>query len=91
MHDDEAAPLLASLSEDEQFATWRLGRRDGSLVGSGAGGVELLRAMRLSRPVGRVLALVPARLLDALYRPIARYRGVLGRLVPDGSAPKRFP
>ncbi|HEU4970895.1 MAG TPA: hypothetical protein VFT35_03030 [Gaiellaceae bacterium] len=34
---------------------------------------------------------VRGRLPDALYRAIANRRGLLGRLVPDGPAPRRFP
>jgi len=91
MHDEEAAQLLAPLPEDERLATWHLARSDGSFVGHGAGGAELLRAMRLTRPAGRLLAAVPDRVLDALYGPISRHRNVLGRLVPDGRAPRRYP
>ena len=91
MHDEEAATLLEPLPEDERFASWHLALGDGSLVGYGTGGVELLRSMRLTRPVGGLFAAVPDRLLDAPYGLVARHRGVLGRLVPDGPAPKSFP
>jgi len=91
MHDEEAATLLEPLPEDEGFASWHLARGDGSLVGYGTGGVELLRSMRLTRRAGRLFAVVPDRVLDAAYGLVARYRGPLGRLVPDGPAPKRFP
>jgi len=91
MHDEEAASLLEPLPEDERFASWHLVLGDGSLVGYGTGGVELLRSMHLTRPAGLLLAAVPDRLLDAPYGLVARHRGVLGRLVPDGPAPKSFP
>lgn len=91
MGDEEAAPLLEPLPEDERFASWHLALSDGSLVGYGTGGVELLRSMPLTRRAGRLFAAVPQRLLDPLYGLVARYRGPLGRLVPDGPAPKRFP
>ena len=91
LQDDEAVPLLAALSEDERLASWRLVLQDGSLAGYGAGGVELLRAMRLTRPAVRALGRVPDRALDALYRGVARRRSLLGRLVPDGAAPRRYP
>ena len=69
--DDLAAQsLLASLSETERLASWRLARRDGSLVGY----------------VG-----VRGRIPDALYRAVAGRRDLLGRLVPDGPAPRRYP
>ena len=69
--DDLAAqPLLAALSETERLASWRLARRDGSLVG---------------------YAGVRGRIPDALYRSVAARRDLLGRLVPDGPAPRRYP
>ena len=69
--DDLAAqPLLEALSETERLASWRLARRDGSLVG---------------------YAGVRGRIPDALYRAVAERRNLLGRLVPDGPAPRRYP
>ena len=91
MRDEEAARLLEALAEDEQFASWHLALSDGTLVGYGTGGVELLRSMPLTRRAGRLFAAVPDRLLDAAYGLVARHRDLLGRLVPDRPAPKRFP
>lgn len=69
--DDLAAqPLLDGLSETERLASWRLARRDGSLVG---------------------YAGVRGRIPDALYRALADRRDLLGRVVPDGFAPRRYP
>jgi len=69
--DDRAAqPLLERLPEAERLASWRLARRDGSLVG---------------------YAGVRGHIPDAVYRALAARRDVLGRLVPDGPAPRRFP
>jgi len=70
LDDVAAAPLLASLPEAERFGSWRLARRDGSLVGYG---------------------IVRGRVPDAAYRFVAGHRDVLGRFVPDGPAPRRFP
>jgi predicted DCC family thiol-disulfide oxidoreductase YuxK len=89
LKDEAAAPLLAPLGEDERLASWRLALPDGSLAGRGAGGPALLRTMRLTRPAGRLLALAPPGVLDAAYDLAARNRGRLGRLVPDGHAPRR--
>jgi hypothetical protein len=69
--DDVAAqPLLEQLSESERLASWRLARRDGSLVGYSG---------------------VRGRIPDALYRRLTERRDLLGRLVPDGPAPRRYP
>ena len=89
--DPEAASLLVGLPDDERLATWRLGLTDGSLVGYGAGVLQLLEAVRLTRPVGRVLARLPAGALDRIYDIVARRRDKLGRLVPDRPGPRRFP
>ena len=69
--DDAAArPLLASLPDDERFASWRVVRRDGSLAG---------------------YSWVRGRVPDAVYRFVASRRDLLGRLVPEGPAPRRYP
>ena len=65
-----ASALLASLAEEERFASWRLVKTDGSVLG---------------------YAVVRGRIPDALYRLVADHRDLLGRLVPDGPAPRRFP
>jgi predicted DCC family thiol-disulfide oxidoreductase YuxK len=91
LQDPAADSLLASLPEDERRATWRLVRPDGSLAGYGAGVPELLSATRLGRPVGHLLGMLPPEALDAGYGLVARHRGRLGRLVPDGPAPRRSP
>ena len=83
--------VLAGLAEEERFATWRLALPDGSLVGYGTGGAHLFATMRLTRPIGRVLAHAPQSVLDGIYGIVARSRGSLERLVPDGPGPKRFP
>jgi predicted DCC family thiol-disulfide oxidoreductase YuxK len=91
LRDERAAPLLEPLPENERFSSWRLALPDGTLAGHGAGAVALLRAMRLTRPVARVLAPLPDRVLDIPYGVVAGKRSQLGRVVPDGPAPLRFP
>jgi predicted DCC family thiol-disulfide oxidoreductase YuxK len=91
MHDEAATPLLASLPQEERFATWHLVLADGSLAGHGTGVVELLRSMHLTHAAGGLLDAVPDRVLDMLYNVVARHRGSLGRLVPRGAAPRHFP
>lgn len=90
LQDDAATALLGALAKHELRTTWRLVERDGSLSEYGTGIPVLLGAIRLTS-AGRLLGLVPDGTLDALYRLIARNRGTLGRFVPNGPAPRRFP
>lgn len=87
----EAEGLLAAVPEDERLESWRLVHEDGTIAGRGSGGAALLESMAVSRPAGRALALVPARVLELGYGLVARNRGLLGRFVPDGPAPRRYP
>ncbi len=68
-------------------------RRDGTpMAGDEGGGVALLRELRLTRPVGALLhATRLSRAVDAFDRALARYRKHLGKIVPDGEAPRRYP
>jgi predicted DCC family thiol-disulfide oxidoreductase YuxK len=91
MHDPDAVELLAPLPPSERFANWHLVLVDGTLVGRGAGGVVLLRMLRGTRGAGRLLAALPAAVVEAAYAVVARNRRLLGRLVPNGSGPRRFP
>ena len=88
MRDDEATALLAGLPESERYATWHLVPPGRPPVGYGAGARELALALRLTRPFGRLLRIVPDGVLDAAYGVVARHRTRLGRLVPDGPAPR---
>ena len=91
LQDDAASGLLAALAKNERLDTWRIAKPDGSLTGYGVGIPDLLQAIRLTRWAGRLLKLVPDPALEALYRVIAGNRGILGRFVPNGAAPRRFP
>ena len=72
---------------------WWLVLRDGTpIAGDGGGGVALFAEVRLTQPLGRMLRMLHASaLLDALDKLVARHRGRLGRLVPEGPAPRRYP
>lgn len=83
--------MLADLPEDERCASWRLVRPGGPPIGYGRGGRELLLSLRSTRPLGRLLGVVPDGVLDAAYRLVARNRSQLGRLVPDRAGPRRYP
>ena len=91
MRDPDADRLLASLPETERYAAWHLARPDGTIVGRGAGAVDVLSVVRRTRPLGRALGLLPPRLLDGGYGLLADRRSTLGHVVPDGPAPRRFP
>jgi hypothetical protein len=72
---------------------WWLVLRDGTPVaGDGGEAVALFAEVSLTRPLGRLLrALRASKLIDALDKVVARSRGRLGRFVPEGPAPHRFP
>jgi len=90
LQDPDAGALLTALPERERLASWRLVAPDGTLAGYGAGLPALLRTAGRTR-LGRLLGLVPPSLLDGAYKLLVRNRGRLGRLVPDGPAPRRLP
>jgi hypothetical protein len=85
--------LLASIPEAARDECWWLVLRDGTPIQGDAGGaVALLSHLRLTRPVGLAFrSLRAGAFLDALDKLVARHRGRLGRFVPEGPAPRRFP
>jgi hypothetical protein len=91
--DEEAGRLLAAIPEDARDECWWLVLRDGTPIpGDAGGGVALFGQVRLTRPLGRALrALHASALVDTFDKVVARYRARLGRLVPDGPAPRRYP
>jgi hypothetical protein len=93
LSDDEADRLLASVPAEARDECWWLVLRDGTPIpGDAGGGVALLAEVRLTRPVGRALrALHASALIDTFDKVAARYRSCLGRLVPEGPAPRRYP
>jgi hypothetical protein len=54
---------------------------------------ERLASWRLARRDGALVgyAGVRGRIPDGLYRAVAERRDLLGRVVPDGPAPRRYP
>ena len=93
LEDDEAASLLASVSEEDRSERWWLVLRDGqALPGDGGAALPLLMELRLTRTLARALdALNAGPALDRLDALVARHRTWIGRLVPNGPAPRRFP
>jgi hypothetical protein len=93
LDDEEAAGLLAPVPEEARGESWWIVLRDGRLVrGDEGGGVALLAAIRLTRPLAGALGMLGgSRLLDVFDKLVARYRARLGRVVPEGPAPRRYP
>lgn len=88
--DDAAAEsLLEPLPEEERVASWHLVRPEGRIASRGAAGIELLEA--LGYPRSSRAAAHPAGPIERLYCLVARHRDKLGRFVPDGPAPRRYP
>jgi hypothetical protein len=85
--------LLASVPEEARRNCWWLVLRDGTpIAGDAGGGVAALGELRRTRQLATGLRLVRATgLIDALDKRIARNRVRLGRVVPDGPAPRRYP
>jgi predicted DCC family thiol-disulfide oxidoreductase YuxK len=82
LQDSEATSLLPGLDEAERMASIHLVEPDGRRFSRGAALSELITHLRMP---------LPARLLGRVYDPIARHRDSLGRAVPDGRAPRRYP
>src|SRR5262245_55824091 len=91
--DEEADRLLASVPAEARGECWWLVLRDGTPIpGDRGGGVALFAQLRLTRRLaGALRALRAAALVDALDRLVARHRSRLGRFVPEGPAPRRYP
>jgi hypothetical protein len=81
------------MPEEARDECWWLVLRNGTPVpGDAGGGVALLVEVRLTRPLGRVFRAVRASaLIDALDKLASRHRSRLGRFVPDGPSPRRYP
>ncbi|HEU0304106.1 MAG TPA: hypothetical protein VFR32_05955 [Gaiellaceae bacterium] len=93
LEDGEAASLLASVPEEERGERWWLVLGDGRpLPGDGGAALPLLAELRTTRRLARLLERLNAGpALDRLDVLVARHRTRLGRLVPDGPAPRRYP
>ena len=91
--DEEAQRLLAGIAEERQHECWWLVLRDATLIaGDEGGGVALLVELQLTRPIGRLLqALRLSPLVDILDTGLAHARRHVGRFVPEGPAPRRYP
>ncbi len=92
LRDAPADRLLEHVSEDERGSSLRLVLPDGRVLTAGAAALGVLDRLPITRPLARSAALLHAQpAVEALYASVARNRDRLGRLVPDGSAPRRYP
>ena len=87
--DPEAAPLLADLPEGDRTGSIHLVDPDGRRFSRGAALTRLIGHLGARPGAGHAPA--AAQLLGRAYDPIARNRSRLGRRVPDGEAPRRYP
>ena len=85
--DPVAQRLLEAIPAMERETSWHL-VRDGHRASGGEGLGELVGLLPLTRPLAPVLRRLP---LAAIYEVVASQRRRLGRLVPDGPAPRRDP
>ena len=83
--DPDAQLLLEAIPATERETSWHL-MRDGHRSSGGAGLGELVGLLPLTRPLAPALRRLP---LAAMYKVVASQRRRLGRLVPDGPAPRR--
>ena len=62
------------------------------MLSAGAATLGVLERLPVTRQLARSAALLHAQpAVEALYASVAHNRDRLGRLVPDGSAPRRYP
>ena len=92
MRDERAAEALEAVPEDVRFTTFHLVDTEGRGFSGGAAVRATLSSLRGLSWLGRLLALLPLRLLvDAFYSALVRSKGVLGRFVKDAPGPERWP
>jgi predicted DCC family thiol-disulfide oxidoreductase YuxK len=84
--DPRAVPLLEAIPPAERFSTWHLVRDDGRRASGGEGLRELVRLLPATRGIAGILRLLP---LAWLYDVTSNHRGLLGKVVPEGAAPRR--
>lgn len=91
--DEQAGRLLDAVPANRRTESWWIVRCDGvPVAGKRGAGIVLITEISLTRPLGRGLrAIGLSHLVDALDTLVARHRGRLSRLVPDGPAPRRYP
>ena len=92
LEDGAADRLLEQVPRVERLSSLRLVLPDGSVLSAGHAMLAALELLPATRPLTWAAELLRAQAaVGALYCFIARNRGRLGGLVPDGPAPHRFP
>jgi predicted DCC family thiol-disulfide oxidoreductase YuxK len=92
LEDVAADPLLECVSGGERGSSLRLALPDGRLLSAGAAVMGVLERLPATRLLAQSAARLHAeRVVAAVYALVARHRDRLGRLVPDGAAPRRYP
>ncbi|MGV8908148.1 MAG: hypothetical protein ACOH1Y_04140 [Propionicimonas sp.] len=72
---------LGTLTPEQRWSSWHLLRGDGQLFSAGAVVGQLLRMIPGARPLARLADATP-RATGAMYRAVARRRGLWIRFVP---------
>ncbi len=92
LEDVAADPLLEHVSEDERGSSMRLVLPDGCTISAGAAALGVLERLPATQSLARSAARLDARAaVEAIYAFVARHRALIGRFVPDGLAPRRYP
>ena len=92
LEDSAADRLLEQVARVERLSSLRLVLPDGSVLSAGQATLAALELLPATRPLTWAAERLRAQAaVEALYSFIARHRGRLGGLVPDGPAPRRFP
>jgi len=89
LDDPQADALLRPVGPEERMRSWRVAEMDGRLSEGADAGASVLTVLGARR-----LAAASRRWGGAgerVYRTVATHRGLLGHLVPDGTAPHRYP
>jgi len=77
------------MPDQERRASWHLVHPDGRYTSRGGGGIDLLAALGYSR--ASVAAARWSGSVERAYTFVSTHRDTLGRFVPYGPAPRRFP
>jgi len=91
LDDASAERLLERVSEEERGSSLRLVLPDGRMLSGGVAALGALERLPATRPLARTAVLHAQPAAEALYALVAGNRDRLGRLVPDGPGPRRYP